>query len=208
LQPLTTASSYRGGLIMVNGARRKAYRFGSFTLDLEREALLAADGQELALRPKSFALLRLLVASAGRLVSKEEIMDALWPNIYVTENNITQCIHDIRRALGPEAHQTLRTRSRRGYLFTPDIIAAPLLDLLPHTNPCGDRSGTGHASTGSTKYLTDEDLLADDKPLGRVGLFDSAAIASVKAEVLPQRLDEIRRTVRVQDSSAAKSLNA
>jgi DNA-binding winged helix-turn-helix (wHTH) protein len=107
---------------MASSAQCRVYRFGSFTLDLGSGALLAADGEERALRPKSFALLRLLVENTGRLLSQEVIMEALWPNVSVTENSITQCIHDIRRALGVEAHQAIRTRPRRGYLFTLDIV--------------------------------------------------------------------------------------
>jgi adenylate cyclase len=88
---------------MTNSAQHIAYQFGSFTLDLERGALLATNGVEMALRPKSFALLRLLVQNAGRLLSRETILAALWPNVFVTDDNVTQCIHDIRGALGGEA---------------------------------------------------------------------------------------------------------
>ena len=52
-------------------------------------------------------------------------MEALWPNIFVTENNVSQCIHDVRGALGSEAYQTLRTVPRRGYRFASDVIAVP-----------------------------------------------------------------------------------
>ena len=110
---------------MESSAHFIAYRFGSFALDLERGALLAADGKEIPLRPKSFALIQLLVENAGRLLSKETIMEALWPNIFVTENSVSQCIHDVRGALGSEAYRTLRTVPRRGYLFASDVIAIP-----------------------------------------------------------------------------------
>jgi DNA-binding winged helix-turn-helix (wHTH) protein len=103
-------------------APRAAYRFGSFTLDLDRGLLLAGDGTERVLRPKSFALLRLLVENAGRLLSQAAILDALWPGVFITENSVSQCISDIRRALGTEAASLLRTLSRRGYLFTPDVV--------------------------------------------------------------------------------------
>jgi DNA-binding winged helix-turn-helix (wHTH) protein len=101
---------------------RVAYRFGTFTLDLDRGMLLAGDGSERILRPKSFALLRLLVENAGRLLSQAAILDALWPGVFITENSVSQCISDIRRALGSEAAALLRTLSRRGYLFTPDVV--------------------------------------------------------------------------------------
>jgi adenylate cyclase len=101
------------------------YRFGPFILDLEWGGLLAPGGKELPLRPKSFALLRLLVENAGRLLSQDAIMAELWPNLFVTENNITQCVSDIRGALGSEASQILQTLPRRGYRFATDVIPVP-----------------------------------------------------------------------------------
>ena len=77
-----------------------AYRFDRFTLDLTRGALLAEDGAELPLRPKSFALLRLLVENAGRLLDRDAIMAAVWPDVFVTDDSIAQCVRDVRRALG------------------------------------------------------------------------------------------------------------
>lgn len=119
--------------MVASSAQYIAYRFGSFVLNLERGALLAAaDGREVPLRPKSFALLQLLAENAGRLLAQEAIMDALWPDVVVTGNSVTQCVHDIRVALGSEAHQTLRTLPRRGYLFTSDVIAVPPADPSSH----------------------------------------------------------------------------
>ena len=74
---------------------RAAYRFDRFTLDLSRGVLLASDGTELPLRPKSFALLQLLVESAGHLVSRDAIMTAIWPDVFVTDDSITQCVGEI-----------------------------------------------------------------------------------------------------------------
>jgi adenylate cyclase len=93
------------------------YRFSSFVLDAGRGALLTADEAEIPLRAKSFALLRLMVENAGQLLARETIMEALWPNIFVTGDNITQCVHDVRRALGRDARHLLRTIPRRGYIF-------------------------------------------------------------------------------------------
>ena len=119
---------------MTSSAQYTAYRLGSFTLDLERGALMAADGTEMPLRSKSFALLRLLVENAGRLLSRDTIMKALWPDVLVTDDNVTQCIHDIRVALGSEAQQMLHTRFRRGYLFTSNPITLPGAVASPHHN--------------------------------------------------------------------------
>jgi adenylate cyclase len=121
---------------MANPANCAAYQFGSFSLDLERGALRLTGGQEMALRPKSFALLRFMVENPGRLVSRDVIMNTLWPNVFVTEDNITQCIHDIRGALGTDSHQILRTVPRRGYLFTSEVVRVPLVDP-PSPSPAG-----------------------------------------------------------------------
>ena len=64
---------------------RMVYRFDRFTLDLARGALLGPEGAELPLRPKSFALLRLFVENAGRLLDRDTIMAAVWPDLFVTD---------------------------------------------------------------------------------------------------------------------------
>lgn len=98
-------------------AATTVYSFDRFVLDLGRGALLAA-GVECPLRPKSFVLLRYFVENAGRLVGRDEIMKAVWPGVFVTEDSIAQCVMEIRRALGDEQQRLLRTLPRRGFLFT------------------------------------------------------------------------------------------
>ena len=100
----------------MTGQNPRSYTFGGFVLDLGRGVLLE-DGAERALRPKTFALLRHMIENAGRLINRDEIMRAVWPDTFVTEDSITQCIGEIRRALGDPGQATLRTIPRRGYLF-------------------------------------------------------------------------------------------
>jgi DNA-binding winged helix-turn-helix (wHTH) protein len=114
---------------MTNPERCIAHQFGSCRLDLERETLIGPDGGECVLRPKSLELLLLLIENAGRLVSQDKIMTTLWPDVYVTENNITQRIHEIRTALGPLAHEILRTRHGRGYMLA--VSTVPVLTTEP-----------------------------------------------------------------------------
>src|SRR5277367_5225252 len=97
------------------------YAFDRFVLHLERGALLA-DGVERALRPKSFALLRHFVESPGRLIDRDEIMHAVWPGVFVSDDGIAQCVMDIRRALGDDKQQLLRTLPRRGYLLMAQVV--------------------------------------------------------------------------------------
>src|SRR3954468_10024929 len=131
---------------MASAARYGAYRFGSFTLNLEKGALLAADGTELPLRPKSFALLQLLTENAGRLLSRETILETLWPDLFVTEDNVTQCIHDIRTVLGPGSQQMLRTLPRRGYLFAAEVIG--VLATASSAQTLDDADGNGFGAPG------------------------------------------------------------
>ena len=76
------------------------YRFDRFTLDLARGARLTWDGAEVALRPKSFSLLCLLVEHAGRLLDRDTILQVLWPGVFVSDDSIGQCVKDVRQALG------------------------------------------------------------------------------------------------------------
>jgi len=102
----------------MRGGASAAYTFGRFTLNLDRGALLA-DGAECVLRPKSLALLRLFVENPGHLIDRDEIMQTVWPGVFVTDDSIAQCVSDIRRALSDGDQSLLRTLPRRGFLFTP-----------------------------------------------------------------------------------------
>jgi adenylate cyclase len=99
-------------------------------IDLDAELLRGPDGSEIALRPQSLAVLRYLVSHAGRVVSKEELMNEVWPGIAVTDNSLTQCISEIRKTLGDEAQMLIRTVSRRGYRL---VLPKPKQTMLPET---------------------------------------------------------------------------
>jgi DNA-binding winged helix-turn-helix (wHTH) protein/tetratricopeptide (TPR) repeat protein len=92
-----------------------SYLFDGFRLDPVRGALFDPQGREVRLRPKPFALLRCLLDSPGRLFSREELLETLWPGVIVTDDALTQCISELRRALGDGAVAILRTVPRRGY---------------------------------------------------------------------------------------------
>lgn len=94
-------------------------RIGAHQLDLDR-GLLCRDGQPVHLRAKTFALLCHLARHAGRVVPKAELLDAVWPDVTVTEDSLTQAIHDLRQVLGAGV---LRTVTRRGYVL--DAAPAP-----------------------------------------------------------------------------------
>ena len=93
-----------------------AYRLGDFTIDLDRGGLYR-DGAEVRIRPRSFDVLRYLAERPGKLVSRDELMDALWQGAVVTEDAVTQCFIDIRKALGDDSQTMIRTVPRRGYVL-------------------------------------------------------------------------------------------
>jgi DNA-binding winged helix-turn-helix (wHTH) protein len=96
------------------------YRFDRFVLDLAKGALLTTGEMELTLRAKSFALLRFFVENPGRLHSRLALLEAIWPGMVVTDDSLTQCVGDIRCALGDAGHM-LRTMTKRGYLFDVEV---------------------------------------------------------------------------------------
>lgn len=96
--------------------QQETLRFGEYTLDAARGALYRG-GEEIHLRPQSFAVLRYLAENAGRLVSKDELFAAVWGNTIVTEGSLSQCLIDVRRALGDDSLELIRTVPRRGFVF-------------------------------------------------------------------------------------------
>jgi TolB-like protein/tetratricopeptide (TPR) repeat protein len=96
------------------------HRFGPLTLD-ERVGTLMRGETPLFLRPKAHALLLHLARNIGRVVPKSELMDEVWPNIYVTEDSLTQSVREIRRTLGKLDEELIRTVSGRGYMLVGKI---------------------------------------------------------------------------------------
>ncbi len=100
------------------------YEFGPFRLDL-RARLLSKGAETLALAPKAFDVLAYLVQHAGRAVSREELLAAVWPDVVVSDGSLTQAVFVVRRALGEseEGSGYLATVSRVGYRFSADVRA-------------------------------------------------------------------------------------
>jgi DNA-binding winged helix-turn-helix (wHTH) protein/tetratricopeptide (TPR) repeat protein len=127
------------------------FKIGGATLDLKR-GTLSLDGELVQVRSKTFNLISYLVRNAGRVVTKDEIFETVWPGVIVTDDSLTQCVRDARKAIGDQQQEILRTVSRRGYILveqsahaggperppTPDVTAAvvrrssePVVAVLP-----------------------------------------------------------------------------
>src|SRR5687768_5981186 len=106
------------------------YSFNDFSIDLDRGCLLRV-GQQVKLRPKVFEAFRYLVENNNRLVSKAELIQAVWPDSFVTDDSLVQCLVELRRALGGDAQEYIKTVPRRGYIFdavvTSDSVAGQAL---------------------------------------------------------------------------------
>ena len=96
---------------------RDFIRFGNFVLDRTRGAVTDGKGAERFLRPKSYRLLEVLCRRRGELLSKDELVGEVWPNLFASDDSLAHCVSDIRRALGPEGANLLRTVPRRGYML-------------------------------------------------------------------------------------------
>jgi TolB-like protein len=103
-------------------------RLGNVMLDLSRGCLRDSGGAEIALRPKSLEVLLALARNPGRILSRDDLFDAVWPNVTVTEASITQCVREARRAIGDPEGQFLRTITKRGYCLDAVVesIASPV----------------------------------------------------------------------------------
>jgi DNA-binding winged helix-turn-helix (wHTH) protein/Flp pilus assembly protein TadD len=110
----------------VAGGRVTVLRFSGFELDPERAELRAPDGATIRLRPKTLEILRLLAGNAGRALSKQQLMEAVWPNVHVGEDSLFQCIREIRAALGDDKREVVRVISGRGYLFQAHVTEVPV----------------------------------------------------------------------------------
>jgi DNA-binding winged helix-turn-helix (wHTH) protein/TolB-like protein len=107
---------------------------GAAVFDRARAELRRADdGSPLRVRPQSLKVLEILADNAGRLVTRETLSAAVWPNVMVTEDSLVQCVAEIRRAIGDSRHELLRTVPRRGYRLE---AATPTAAV-----PDGKRSG-------------------------------------------------------------------
>jgi adenylate cyclase len=164
-------------------------RFDRYVLDLDRGSLLL-DGSEIALRPKTFAVLRYLVENSNRLVSKDELFAAVWPGLAVTDDALVQSIGELRRALADEGPRLIKTVPRRGYRFESAVsIVAPADNSLADATP---GSAVSRDNTPALKPAIPGQawsLLAVAPAGWRGGLFAALVVLLVAGSLLVARLD-------------------
>jgi DNA-binding winged helix-turn-helix (wHTH) protein len=115
-------------------SKQELYRFDGFELD-PRRRILSRDDDPISLTPKAFDVLSYLVLNPGRVVTKDELLKAVWPDSFVEEGNLAQYISALRRALGNKS-SLIVTVPGHGYQFAAQVFADHLqsaisVDALP-----------------------------------------------------------------------------
>jgi DNA-binding winged helix-turn-helix (wHTH) protein/tetratricopeptide (TPR) repeat protein len=149
----------------------RTFWFEGFALDLDRGCLLGEDG-EIELRPKSFEVLCYLIEHAGRLVRKDKIMKAVWPNVVVSDASLAQCVSEVRLALRDNQQQIIRTVARRGYLFAAPVSrsapAGTVLARLPaRASDVAHVARDPRAGVAATDGSSDRGPVAEWRPAER-----------------------------------------
>ena len=212
-----------------------SYRFGPFRLDRAAYRLLDGD-RAIELSPKAIDLLLLLVEHAGSLVTKDEILKAVWPDVAVTDNALTQVVSDLRHALGDSssAPRYVETVPRRGYRFVAPVETAPAGDstqadaapaasrpktiaVLDFANVTGEPD-LGWLATGIAETVTNDLRVIRD-----IRVIDRALVSQLKADASTDHLkaaaldlvvigsfqragDHVRITARLTDVTTREAL--
>jgi len=110
---------------------KQLYEFGPFRLDPEKELLLR-DNETIPIAPKAFQVLLVLVRSKKEVVTKDDLLKAVWPDTFVEETNLSRNVFLLRKALGesPQDHQYIVTVPGRGYRFAEEVQLVPDEELI------------------------------------------------------------------------------
>jgi formylglycine-generating enzyme required for sulfatase activity len=164
----------------MNGISLRLLQFDRFCVDLARGSLRSGD-QDIPLRPKSFDVLCHLARNAGRLVSKGELDQAIWPNVAVTDASLVQCIRELRDKLGDRERRLIKTVHRRGYMLDAVVTEVDTAGPPPVTEmPAVDAASQAAETIADRSSVAAEPPPAVPKPVttGRKGSIPSWAVAT------------------------------
>jgi len=158
------------------------YAFGNFVLERSQQRVLRSDGSELSLTPRLFSALLLFVENADALLEKDALMRTLWPGLVVEENNLSQTVSSLRRALGdePPGSRYIQTVARRGFRFIATVTALPDVDPRATPSPPASASPTP-AAAGEQQALQHGRRQSDQRRWFSVVLAGSVATGLVGA---------------------------
>ena len=126
----------------------EVYAFGPVVVDVARH-VVARDGQPIAVAPKTFELLLVLVRSGGRALSRQELVSALWPDTFVEEANLSFQMSTLRRVLGTGGERWIETVPKVGYRFTPEVTRDPAAASTERTTQDSGHGPADHLAGAS-----------------------------------------------------------
>ena len=172
------------------------YAFGDFVLERSQHRVRHRDGTQLSLTPRVFSALLLFVEKPGELLSKDALMLGLWPGLVVEENNLSQVVSTLRRALGDDTQGSryIQTVPRQGFRFVATVTVLPDQDVptelpaappaaLPVAPPTEPRAAVNTAEADTAQPRTPADLAPGPpnypprRPWLRTALAGSTALA-------------------------------
>lgn len=165
-----------------------------FVFDLEHQELQDSFGARVTLRPRTHAVLNCLVRKANHVVTKQELMQAAWPDVVVTDDSLVQCIGELRRALKDDERSVLRTEPRRGYRLVAQ--GAPVMEP-PHSAPAEDFSQQIRFATNSEGIRIAYATSGDGPPLVRTAQWMTHLEWDWQGPVFGEFIRRLSRTNRV-----------
>jgi TolB-like protein/DNA-binding winged helix-turn-helix (wHTH) protein len=170
---------------MDSSAGRTAYVFGDFRLDAAQRLLMwNADRRVLPLTARAFDTLPYFVQHHGELLDKATLMEAIWPDVVVEENNLNQSISILRRVLGDsrDEHRFIVTVPNRGYRFVADVSTEP--DLRPAVEESPGNSDIAMPHPSSPLSLADEPVSANHVGRGKARVLRAIGVVVCGAVAL------------------------
>jgi eukaryotic-like serine/threonine-protein kinase len=145
------------------------YFFGPFVLEPDRRTLSRADSP-VSLTPKAFDVLFFLVQNPNRLVTKEELLQAVWGDTFVEAGNLTQYISHLRKALGDNSEDSrlIVTIARRGYQFATDVTVAEAADTAKQAAPRATATETSKPDARPVEFPIRENVTKSPPPRFRL----------------------------------------
>lgn len=138
----------------MSNKENELYEFGDFRLNVGERKLERIDGEQTGhLHEKAFQTLCVLVRNGGSLVTKRELLDQVWPDSFVEENNLDKCIHAIRQTLGERSggDKYIETIRKHGYRLAKDVKTVEAADEPKSITPV-DRFANGHPAVTTESY--------------------------------------------------------
>jgi eukaryotic-like serine/threonine-protein kinase len=151
------------------------YCFSQFVLDPNKRTVSRADSP-VSLTPRAFDLLLFLAQNPNRLVTKEELLQAVWGDTFVEEGNLTQYVSHLRKALGDNSEDArlIVTIARKGYQFTARVAVVEAADIARHATLQVAAAETSKTDARPVEYPTKEEVTKSPPPRLRFGKWSAA----------------------------------